>query len=46
MVLTNITLLIIFSMLYILGLVYLYFSKERIKNNENKMGTPLPFLLF
>jgi len=37
MIVSNLTLLIIFSMMYILGTIYLYFSRERIKNDENKI---------
>ena len=34
---TNKTLLIIFSLIYMFGLNFLYFSKSRLKNNENKV---------
>ena len=37
MLLSNLTLLIIFSFLYVFGVTYLYFSKERMKNEENKI---------
>ena len=34
---TNKTLLIIFSLIYMFGLIFLYFSKSRLKNKENKV---------
>ena len=34
---TNKTLLIIFSLIYMFGLNFLYFSKSRLKNKENKV---------
>ena len=37
MFLSNLTVLLIFSFLYISGLSILYFSKARIKNNENRI---------
>ena len=37
MQLTNLTLLIVFSILYISGVSILYFSKSRLKNEENKL---------
>lgn len=37
MIVSNLTILIYFSIIYILGLTYLYFSKERAKNEENKV---------
>ena len=37
MVISSLTLLIIFSMMYIIGLSFLYFSKTRLNNGENKI---------
>ncbi len=37
MIITNLTLLVVFSMLYVVGLSYLYFSKVRMNNGENKI---------
>ena len=37
MIISNLTLLIIFSFVYVFMLLIVYFSKERIKNNENKI---------
>lgn len=37
MLLSNLTMLVIFSILYVFGVTFLYFSKERIKNEENKV---------
>ena len=37
MIVSNLTLLIVFSMMYIFGTIYLYFSRERVKNDENKI---------
>ncbi len=37
MILSNLTLLVIFSIMYILGVIYIYFSKERVNNDENKI---------
>lgn len=34
---TNKTLLIIFSLIYMFGLIFLYFSKSRLNNKENKV---------
>ena len=34
---TNKTLMIIFSLIYMFGLIFLYFSKSRLKNKENKV---------
>ena len=37
MIISNLTLLILFSFIYVVGLSYLYFSKDRINNGENKI---------
>ena len=37
MIISNLTLLIIFSIMYIIALLYLYFSKVRLDNGENKI---------
>ena len=37
MIVSNLSLLIIFSFIYIFMLIFIYFSKERVKNNENKI---------
>ena len=37
MIISNLTLLIVFSFIYVTGLAYLYFSKDRINNGENKI---------
>ncbi len=37
MITSNLTMLILFSMIYILGLIYIYFSRERATNTENKI---------
>ncbi len=37
MIITNMTFLLMFSLVYILCIICIYFSKERIKNSENKI---------
>lgn len=37
MILTNLTLLVLFSIVYIVGLIFLYFSKSRLNTCENKI---------
>ena len=37
MLISNLTMLVIFSILYVFGVTFLYFSKERIRNEENKI---------
>ena len=37
MMMTNLTLLVLFSIIYIVGLIFIYFSKSRLNTDENKI---------
>ena len=46
MVISNLTWLIIFSFMYVIALSFLYFSKTRLDNGENKIWFHIFFIIW